>query len=360
MNKKQKGLKVSEVLLITVVVLLGIAVLVAFLIYNGPTQAYLNLANNYFVGILTLGTTLPRQMEVGGKVVEMRNLMFVLVDLFVVVSLIMTFAVLVMAFAKKKWRSLSGVCGLGLSTLLIAYGSGFIVPVLSSGYTISRSRLCPIIGVGALVLVTYVASVIALLDEFKGDLVMAALPEEVKHPAPAKEEAAPAPAPAAQPVEVKVVVEHKDEPKPEPAPAPVVEAHVEEPVPEKRKIERVPFEYKILHADRDLKKKYAELKEYFESYGLKGRISVDGDSFRLHRVLYAQITVAGKKMKVYFKLRTMDFINTPMPVKDASHVKKYADIPCELDVKSDLSVKRAKELMDKVMAEAGFERKLEK
>ncbi len=367
MNKKRKGLKLSEVLLITTVVLTLIATIIAFIIYNGGNlKGYVDVANEYFKGIMTLGITLPAKVQAtGNKELLMRTQMFVFVDLFVVVSLIFAFIALVFVFAKKKWRALSGVGGLSITTIMIAYGSGFLVPYMETLGTMRRRYLCTIIGVAALVLVTYVSSVIALADEFKGDLVTAALKDVKKE---AKEEkpapvAQPAAAPVQQgPVEVKVVVEHKGEAAPapapvvvEPAPAPVEEVKEVEEV-EKRKIERVPFEYKILHSDRDLKKKYAELKEYFESYGLKGRISVDGDSYRLHRVLYVQITVAGKKMKVYYKLRTMDFIDSPIPVKDASHVKKYAEIPCELDVKSDLSVKRAKELIDRVMAEAGIEK----
>ena len=245
MNKMKKGLKVSEVLLISVTVLLAIAILVAFLLYKGPVAEYTAVAFNYFTGILTLGVTLPQTMEVGGRVLEMRTLMFVLVDLFVVVSLIMAFVAFVFVFAKKKWRAFSGAFGLTLTTLLIAFGSGFVVPVLESGYIISRRVLCPIIGVAALVLVTYVASVIALMDEFKGDLVTAALPKEEKkeEPAPApareepKEEKKEEPAPAPAPAEVKVVVEHRYEeaPKAEEKPAEEKkEEAAEKPVEEKK------------------------------------------------------------------------------------------------------------------------------
>ena len=61
-------------------------------------------------------------------------------------------------------------------------------------------------------------------------------------------------------------------------------------------------------------------------------------------------------MKVYFKLDPNEYLTSPIPVKDASKVKKYADVPALLDVRSDLSLKRAKELVDTVMANAGIEK----
>ena len=150
---------------------------------------------------------------------------------------------------------------------------------------------------------------------------------------------------------VAIEEEPVEEPTPvvEPEPTPVVE--------EKQKIviERVPFVDKVRRSDRDLKDKYDDIKAYLLSYGLKSRISIDGDTYRLHTVKYVHITIAGKKMKIYYALNPNDYLTSTIPVKGAS-AKKYADVKAYLDVKSDLSVKRAKILIDTVMANAGIEK----
>ncbi len=370
MNKKKVGLKISEILLITVLVIFGIAAIVGIIIVNarkGNIGGWLNVSKEYLLGLLTFGAAMKKFVTVGGRNLLMLTPLFVFVDIFFWVSIMVGAGLTYYAIKSKKYRSLSGVLGIFVSTIILVLLAGMLFPALENNVVISHAKFCVVVGLMFLVALLYVTSLIALIMDFGGDVVKLVVPAEAlavkeepkEEPAKEepveekKEEAAPAPQP--EPVKVTVVVEHKNA-EPAPAPEAPAEEEPEEENGEKRVIERVPFEYKILHASKELQKKYAELKEYFESYGLKGRISVDGDSYRLHRVLYAQITVAGKKMKVYYKLRTMDFVGTPMPVKDASHVKKYADIPCELDVKSDLSVKRAKELMDKVMGEAGIEK----
>ena len=136
-----------------------------------------------------------------------------------------------------------------------------------------------------------------------------------------------------------------------------IEGNIETEKVEKQKIviERVPFVDKVRRSDRELKDKYDDIKAYLLSYGLKSRISIDGDTYRLHTVKYVHITIAGKKMKIYYALNPNDYLTSTIPVKGAS-AKKYADVKAYLDVKSDLSVKRAKILIDTVMANAGIEK----
>ena len=360
MNKKKKGLRLSELMLITVLVIFGVALIVGILLLRKDNiNEWLDLAKTYFFGILTLGALLPASFTFAGKALDLRTTLFVAAEIVFYVSVIGAFGVALFAIARKKGRALTNVIGMLVGSFSAAYIGSMLFPLLINGVFMGRRNLCILGGLLLGAVVVYSTSLLCSLMALGGEMIKLAAPceEKKEEVAPVKEEKA---EPVkeekpAEPVKVTVVVEHKheevkaEEPKEEP-----VEEVVEE--VEKRVIERVPFEYKLLHAEKDLKKKYAELKEYFESYGLKGRISVDGDSFRLHRVLYAQITIAGKKMKVYYKLNPNDFADSPIPVKDSSYVKKYADIPAELDVKSDLSVKRAKELMDRVMQEAGIEK----
>lgn len=179
---------------------------------------------------------------------------------------------------------------------------------------------------------------------------------EDKKPEPVKEE--PKPEPAPEPV--------KEEPKPEPAPAPVVEVKPE-PVPlftkkpeepgkpEAPKYERISFAERLLKSDKELHDLYNELKNEILSYGVKSRISAVGDTFRLHKKMYVRITVAGKSLKLYFALDPKDYEGSTIPVQDASNKEMYAEIPLVFKVKSGLSVRRCKELIQAVMEKDNLE-----
>ena len=124
-------------------------------------------------------------------------------------------------------------------------------------------------------------------------------------------------------------------------------------------IQRVSFETKLKKADKDLKKKYKTLQDELLAYGVKSRVSFNGDSYRLHKVEYAFITIRGKSIKLYLKLDPKKYKDSPIPVKDESSKKKYASTPAVIKVKSDLSVKRAIALIDETMNEAKILKKSE-
>ncbi len=173
----------------------------------------------------------------------------------------------------------------------------------------------------------------------------------VKSAEPKKEEPAPAPAPEPEP-----------EPEPEPAPAPVPEPEVVRVVgatnpelPPHDKIIRIPFQTRMLSAEKELKDDYNELKSEILSYGVKSRVSNSGDTFRLHKVTFVKITIAGKGLKLYFALDPKDYANSTLPVLDAGHKGVYRDIPLVFKVKSDLSLRRAKQLIADVMEKNGLE-----
>ncbi len=143
--------------------------------------------------------------------------------------------------------------------------------------------------------------------------------------------------------------EPKPEPQPEPQPEPVV-APVEESAEEKAKIIRIPFDERLVAAEKDLKDNYNELKNEILAYGVKSRISNSGDTFRLHRKAFVKITIAGKGLKLYFALNPADYAESTIPVIDASDKNIYEETPLAFKVKSNLSVKRAKQLIADVMA----------
>lgn len=188
-------------------------------------------------------------------------------------------------------------------------------------------------------------------------------------PAPAeekKEEPSPAPAPVEEKKEEPVqepepqVEEVKEEPVPSPAPevveevpAPLAPAPVEE-KPEKV-YERLTFAERLLQSDDELLDLYNELKNEILSYGVKSRISAVGDTFRLHKKMYVRITVAGKSLKLYFALNPDDYKDSKIPVQNAGHKGMYAEIPLVFKVRSGLSVRRCKELIQDCMDKDGLE-----
>lgn len=118
---------------------------------------------------------------------------------------------------------------------------------------------------------------------------------------------------------------------------------------EKKTSKRLSFEERLELADQDLKDIYSEIKKYIEGYGIKARMSKTGESYRLHTVRYLKITIAGKKLKLYYNLDPNKYKDTPIPFQDVSDKKVYKDIPFAFKVKSDLSIKRAKKLIDDML-----------
>ena len=67
-------------------------------------------------------------------------------------------------------------------------------------------------------------------------------------------------------------------------------------------------------------------------------------------------TLKGKTLKVYFALNPNDYVDSPIPVFDAGDKASYEDVPAMLKVRSDLSVRRAKELIAAAFAVDGIEK----
>lgn len=164
-------------------------------------------------------------------------------------------------------------------------------------------------------------------------------------PAPVAPAVKPAPAAVATPVVVPAV---------KPAPA-AVESADEEDDESKPGYVRIPFQNRMLSADKEMKSNYNELKSEVMSYGVKSRVSNSGDTFRLHTKTYVKITIAGKSLKLYYALDPKDYAKTTLPVQDAGHKGIYKEIPLVFKVKSELSLRRAKQLIADVMEKNGLE-----
>lgn len=124
---------------------------------------------------------------------------------------------------------------------------------------------------------------------------------------------------------------------------------------EKGEIVKMNFFEKISTGDETLKTNYNSIKNLIMSYGLKDRLSNTGDTFRLHKVTYAKITCLGDSLKIYLALDPKEFMSTALPAQDVSKKDSYKDIPLAFKIRSDLSLRRANELILTAMRKAGFE-----
>ncbi len=161
-------------------------------------------------------------------------------------------------------------------------------------------------------------------------------------------------------IEVKAPEEKKEEVKETPKEEPVVEEEAKDDDDaaddkEKAKIVRVPFNERMLTADKETINNYNELKAECLSYGLKSRLSNSGDTFRLHTKTYVKIVVAGKGLKLYLALDPKDYADNPIPLHNAGHKNIYKDIPGVFKVKSALSLRRAKQLIADACEKDGLE-----
>lgn len=147
------------------------------------------------------------------------------------------------------------------------------------------------------------------------------------------------------PKEEPLQLEKKEEPVVIETPAPISEEEEER---------RIPFATRLLSLDDDIKEYYNLLKEEALSYGLKSRLSISGDTFRLHTKTYLKIVVAGKGLKLYMALDPSAYKDSSIPVKDAGTKNLYKDIPLVFKVKSPLSLRRAKSLIKDVCEKDGL------
>jgi len=122
----------------------------------------------------------------------------------------------------------------------------------------------------------------------------------------------------------------------------------------KRK-KRVPFERKLRNSEFDLRHKYYDLRDYIKWYGVNNRISIPGDTFSYKRKKLFFITIVGKHIKLYASIDPEKYAESTIPASRAS-AKKFVDVPCMLKIKSDLSYRRAKQIVDDVMAAEGMEK----
>ena len=321
-----------------------------------------------------------------------------LVMIFVAVT---AFLVLfIIALKKKKAGLFFPILGLSLSIVFLAFIFVLVIPNLETGVLGGRLAILMMCGVTGLTIFAILAFLIPLYELFLDGLnafkSLAGVKEEKAKKAEEKEAIA-----GLSEEEVRAIVEkymqehleekHAEKPVPVAAVAPAQEEPEEEEVEEEEeaeeeeaeeveKVEPAPavvaapaddgapvgaaskgkrrkasFETRLRNSEFDLRHKYYDLRDYIKWYGLRNRISIPGDSFSYKRQRFAFITIVGKHIRLYINLDPKDYAESTIPVEEAT-AKKYQDLNSMLRVKSDLSYRRAKKLVDDLMKKIGLEK----
>lgn len=117
------------------------------------------------------------------------------------------------------------------------------------------------------------------------------------------------------------------------------------------------FTAKLSQSNDLVKERYSILKNELLSYKkAKARTSWYFETFRLGRLAYAKFAVRGKTLTLYLALNPEDLVGTKYRFKDVGGVKKYAQTPVCVKIKSNRGVRWAKELISILANENGFKR----
>ena len=111
----------------------------------------------------------------------------------------------------------------------------------------------------------------------------------------------------------------------------------------------IPFENKVKRVKDATKNRYQIIVDGLRKYNFNDRISVHGETFSFKKRKLIYLTFIGETLKVYFRLKYKDYIDSTIPLKDASTIKKYKDTPTYLVIKSDLAARRVVLLGEKIV-----------
>ena len=124
-----------------------------------------------------------------------------------------------------------------------------------------------------------------------------------------------------------------------------VEEETEEEVVLKNGINRS-FMAKLIQSSDTVQGYYTAIKNEFLSYKkVKSRISWNYDSFNRGRLKLGKLAIRGKTLVLFLNLDPMEFDVNKYHHKDASEVKKFAEVPFMLRIRSDRALKYALELI---------------
>ena len=308
------------------------------------------------------------------------------------VAIFLTLGLIVMSLVKKKPLYILPALVLGACIAFFPFLLLLVIPMIQLG-KMGGTAMAILSGVTGILMFATLFEILAVGDMLKESLAVLKKAGGDDAKEEKKEEKKDEPASAADGLseeEVRAIVEkylqehieekHAEQPAPAPAPAPKKEEKEPEPEPEpeepeeeeededeepsgddnspvglsiKGKRRRASFETRLKNSEFDIRHKYSDLRDYIKWYGLRNRISIPGDTFSYKRQRYVFVTIVGKHIRVYLGLDPANYADSTIPVEKAE-AKKYEDLPCLLRVKSDLSYRRAKKLVDDLMQKIGI------
>lgn len=390
MNNKKvlRSTLIGFVLLLISLVITGVAG-VTDLINGGTGNLYghefkygfLNTINNFWL--------IWRPGQLGHEVAYIGQVLFF-------VAIVLTLVLIIMAIAKKRPVFILPALFLGAGIAFLPFIFLLVVPMVQLG-KMRAIAMALMSGVTGLVLFSIYFEILAAKDMLKDSMALlnkAGGEEKAEEkPCPCEERKEEPAANGLSEEEVRQIVEKYlqehveekhavvNEPAPAPAPAPQPEPEPEpeeEPEEEEEELEeeaseeapvdnapvglairgkrrRASFETRLKNSEFDLRHKYYDLRDYIKWYGMRNRVSIPGDTFSYKRQRYAFVTIVGKHIRIYLNLDPQAYADSTIPVERAE-AKKYEDLPCLLRVKSDLSYRRAKKLVDDLMQKVGLDR----
>lgn len=116
---------------------------------------------------------------------------------------------------------------------------------------------------------------------------------------------------------------------------------------------RESFEERIQAVSKETVVFYNQIKDKLLSYdGVKSRVSLRCDSFRLGGKLIAKIALGGKSLKVFLAIDIDDDIFSQVKghPRDMSSTTAYAEVPTMMPVKSALAAKKVINVIEQMMA----------
>ena len=118
---------------------------------------------------------------------------------------------------------------------------------------------------------------------------------------------------------------------------------------------RSSFTSRLIQAEAPIQDYYTTLKNYILSFkGIKAKSSWNYENFNKGRVQCVRVNVKGKAILVNLALDPAEYNVNKYHFQDMSSDSKFAEIPMQMKVKSDRSLKYTLELIDAVMAKLGI------
>lgn len=112
---------------------------------------------------------------------------------------------------------------------------------------------------------------------------------------------------------------------------------------------------RLIQAEETLKNNYVIIKQELLAYKkVKARTSWNAETFSAGRIQCAKLTVRGKTLWLNLNLAPNNYVDSKYSIVDCSDKKKFAEVPVAVKIRSNRSVKYARELIRDMMSGLGI------